>query len=136
MTVRRQFVFDFVRAIDEKRLDEIKGYFDDKFLYHPHPIRLGSFGKPERMTGDDFVCLLAGLTSLKRWNESSVLDPPMKLIESDKSMLLHMSATPKHVSGKTFQTEYVYMLDFGDDGKITELNEFFDTAYIQEMSAL
>lgn len=35
-------------------------------------------------------------------------------------------------SGEIKETEYVYFFDF-KEGKIAEINEFFDTAYVAEI---
>jgi ketosteroid isomerase-like protein len=45
-----------------------------------------------------------------------------------------VSAQVELISGEAKETEYVYFFDFRA-GKIAEVNEFFDTVYVGEISS-
>ncbi|WRT67388.1 uncharacterized protein IL334_004359 [Kwoniella shivajii] len=123
MSSYRTTALAFASAISNRRIDEAASDLAEDFLWRPHPERLGGLGRPEGHSKTQFVEAIKALTSIKRWNFNT--ENPMKL-----------HGRPEHVSGKVLSAEYVYMIDFDQEGKIQILDEFFDIVYLQDLAAL
>ncbi|OCF55909.1 hypothetical protein L486_06665 [Kwoniella mangroviensis CBS 10435] len=134
MSAHRQTALSFASAVSNKRLEEVAAYLSEEFIWRPHPERLGGLGRPEGHSKSQFLELMRGLNNIKKWNFDT--ENPMKVIENDKSIVVHLHGNPEHVSGKIFSAEYVYMMDFDEQGKIKVLDEFFDTVYMEELARL
>ncbi|GFZ51293.1 hypothetical protein JCM24511_09053 [Saitozyma sp. JCM 24511] len=122
----------FLQALSTKDSRGVHGLVAGDFVYKPHPSRLKSFGKPEGLTARDFVDMINALDRIKKWTFD--LQHPIKVVESGSTVVLHVSAQVEMISGETKETEYIYFFDF-KEGKIAEINEFFDTVYVAEISS-
>ncbi|GFZ50365.1 hypothetical protein JCM24511_08122 [Saitozyma sp. JCM 24511] len=122
----------FLQAVSTKDSSGVQALLAGDFVYKPHPSRLKSFGKPEGHTAQDFVDMITALDRIKSWTFD--LQHPIKVVESGSSVVLHVSAQVEMNSGEIKETEYVYFFDF-KEGKIAEINEFFDTTYVAEISS-
>ncbi|GFZ44872.1 hypothetical protein JCM24511_02598 [Saitozyma sp. JCM 24511] len=116
----------FLQAVSTKDSRGVQALLAGDFVYN----RLKSFGKPEGHTAQDFVDMITALDRIKSWTFD--LQHPVKVVESGSSVVLHVSAQVEMTSGEIKETEYVYFFDF-KEGKIAEINEFFDTAYVAEI---
>ncbi|KAI0697768.1 hypothetical protein BC835DRAFT_1337054 [Cytidiella melzeri] len=123
----------FARAVDDKSVERMSAMLSEDFVWLAYP-RSSLPSLPSSLKKSQFLDFILGLvTVIERWNFKP--EEPINFLEHDNKLVLHMPAKPRGSTGKGYEAEFIWFIDFDTEGKIVRLAEMFDSAYVRTVDA-
>ncbi|GAA6028611.1 hypothetical protein JCM8097_007309 [Rhodosporidiobolus ruineniae] len=124
-----QTIETLLRALEQHDLEPFRQLLSDQaFVYELRPPAVGA-ANPKLTDGkankQQFIEMLGGGTPWK----AIKFHEPLRTVVGPSSIYYHCLASGELVTGAPYNNEYIFVLDFDEEGKATSLLEFVDSAH-------